>query len=173
MRIGESFMLEVGMTLITNLFGELDVPLKDGFAESFELSLENRKMETFLFIHEQTLNGDNADDIIYFLNQIPMLYSKAKQAILARKDSSDQIRYYIDEQIETIETLYKVFNVDSNDEITDEMIIKQLVLSGIGISLNQDGRLDWNIDFTIAPEYTDELLVVYFDDKLVVSLIES
>jgi len=164
-------MLDIGMTLATNLFGELDVVLKDGFSESFELSFENRKMETFLFIHEQTLSGDNADAIIDFLNQIPMLYNKAKNAILARKDDSKLIRYFIDEEVENIDTLHEIFNVESNDDITNEMFIKQPELSGIGINRNQDSELDWHIDLTIAPEYTDELLVVYFDSELEVTSI--
>ena len=154
------------MKLATELFGVLEVEIDDGFSGTFELTVEKRKMIPFLFIHEETIGDDNAGAITAFLNQIPALYKEAKRVVLAKIDDSELIRYFVDEELENIDELHEIFNVATNADITDDMFIKQLELSGVGVLLNENGELNYHLDLTISKEHTDELLVVYFDTAL-------
>ena len=164
-------MLSKEIKLSTALFGALTVVPEEGMYQRFELNIKNRVMNVSLFIHERALNGENKAEIERFLNEIPNLYDKIKAATFEEKDSSPIIRYYLDEELEIIENLHEIFEVASNDEITDEMLINQLKIAGIGVYIDEKGDLNLNIDLTVERSYSDELLVFYFNEQLDISLI--
>lgn len=154
----------IGVTLPT-ILGELSFLIDEDFSDFFEITLDDREIEIFLLIHENSVDSDNVRIIIDFINNIPKFYAEAKEAVQLCKDSG-LIRTFIDDEINNIKALHQILAVESNCKISDEMFIKGLELRGVGIKGYQEGELDLSLDLSIAPEYTDELLVVYFDEHL-------
>lgn len=63
------------------------------------------------------------------------------------------------------EEVLEVTECDAIENVTKEILIDKLVLSGVWFSENANNELDLTFDFKLLPEVSDELLVVRFDNK--------
>ncbi|GAB0167905.1 DUF2004 domain-containing protein [Lysinibacillus sp. CTST325] len=156
----------------TTLFGELDVPVDKGLFEDFTITLAGKEIETSLDIFEGFLNGDNQAIVQKFLEHIPEMYQKAKSTLLANCHNDTVITYFIqyvteviDEDEEYEKYLLETLSMVTVEEITNEALIDVLQPRCIRISANQQHHLDCVFDFSLDVNYSDQLLVVYFDEN--------
>ena len=149
----------------TDLFGEIEVSQTDGLTEDYEIVLGGKNMTINLQIFENIVSDNTLKTVENMLNQIPQMYEKGKNAILDGIDSDDTIKSFIDFYLDAADDYYEIFDVDSSDEITSAMIAEKLEPRNIFIATTKDNMIDCNFDFSLPEEYTDQLLVIRFDDN--------
>jgi|GEM_PF-2124330 len=159
--------------LETKLFGEIEVSQKEIYNpgdypiahyESYELVLNEKEKIVDLHIFN-VLTNDNIKTIEDMLNNVPQMYEEGKKAIFNGKDSNELIKYYVYFHIEELDEIHELFDVDSNDKISFEMFVEKLDLRAIAINVDKENGIDCTLDFSLQKEYSDELLVVSFNDK--------
>lgn len=153
--------------LETALFGVLRFPVKEGLFETVPLPLRGKSRMVDLYIREDLARPALWKDIEAVLNSVPELYGKARTRIEADRESSQVIRSFIRDQVEEMDeaALFGALGVQRREEITPERFIDALEPRGITLAPAKDGGIDCAFDFSLAPEITDELLVVRFDQK--------
>ncbi|MDM5248414.1 DUF2004 domain-containing protein [Lysinibacillus sp. G4S2] len=156
----------------TSLFGELDVPVDKGLFKNFTITLAGKEIETSLDIFDGILNDDNQAIVQKFLEHIPEMYQKAKSTLFANCHTDSVIAYFIQYVTEVIDEdedyqkyLLETLSMVAVEEITNEALIDVLEPRCIRISANQLHQLDCVFDFSLDENYSDELLVVYFDEN--------
>lgn len=79
---------------------------------------------------------------------------------------NDTIINYFEFHIEELtEDVLEVSECGAIENITNEILVDKLVLSGAWFSENANNELDLTFDFKLLPEVSDELLVVRFNTK--------
>lgn len=149
----------------TTLFGKLEVPADEGIFEEYEITLEGKNLTLDLYVEEDFLNEENAVTVSGLLEHIPQMYRKGREVIAERKESNGRIQFFIQDQMENLETLTEIFDVETTAEITTEMFIEKLEPRLIRIGLNSKSMVDCAFDFSLPVEHSDELLVVSFDPQ--------
>jgi hypothetical protein len=158
--------------ITTTLLGELTVPIEEGLFEDYTLPLGGKEVTFNMFIFENFLNEETAKITALFIDSIPLMYDKARKEITARAADSELIDYFFREGVaETKDEDYEDYllelcQVDSREEITKEMFLAVLELRGLHIWQNKDGEVRSTLDFSLDEEYTDELLVISFNQAL-------
>ena len=159
--------------LETTLFGELEVfqeavctDQADAIVHygNYKLVFDGNEKIVDLCIFN-VLTNERIKAIEDMLDNVPKLYEKGKKAILSGKDSNELIKYFIEFHIEELDEIHKIFGVDSNDEISSAMFIEKLLPRAVAINVDQDNMIDCTLDFSLPKEYTDELLVVRFNNQ--------
>ena len=154
-------------TLDTTLFGEIEITQSNGLFEDFDIILGGKSMTVTLNIVEDVAT-DNAMKIVEdMLNNIPIMYEKGKKVILDGKDSNALIESFISLYFShyDIGSYLDFFGVDSKNGVTTTMIAERLEPRTISIGNDKDSMIDCTFDFSLPPEYTDQLLVIRFDEK--------
>ena len=155
------------IVLNTKTFGELAISAQEGLFEYYTLSLGGKDVKFHLFIFEGFLNDDTVKTVERFLDNFSVLYDRARAYITEQSDDSDVDYFYragLDETDE--EYLLNLFGVSGTEKITKEMYLAALELRGSHIWQNDKGAVGCVLDFSLDEEYTDELLVVSFNDAL-------
>jgi hypothetical protein len=156
------------LQITTTLLGELTVPVEEGLFEDYTLPLGGKEVTFNMFIFENFLNEETAKITAMFIDSIPLMYDKARKEITARAADSELIDCFFREGVaETNEDyLLELCQADSREEITKEMFLAALELRGLHIWQNKDGEVRSVLDFSLDEEYTDELLVISFNQAL-------
>ncbi|MCL2023092.1 MAG: DUF2004 domain-containing protein [Oscillospiraceae bacterium] len=151
--------------LSTTLFGEIIVPYEEGVFQDCTLTLDEKETTFNLYLMEKSITDTLTKTVVKFLDNLPLLYQKAKAAVLSSTDS-ELLSYFTEFHLEELaDELLPLFSVDSADEITKEMFLSALKLRGVRIGLNNQNELDCVLDLCLDEEITDELLVIYFDTQ--------
>jgi internalin A len=129
-------------------------------APSHEFIKEPKRPEMDIFIDG---NKKVAEKV---LDNLPALYEKGKTALFNSIDSNELIKNYIHFHIAELDELHEFFGVDSNAQITAEMFIEKLAPKAIAISTDNENIIDCSLDFSLSEDFTDELLVVRFNNRL-------
>ncbi len=156
----------------TDMFGELNISIAEGLFEEYTITLDNKKLHITLDIFDYTVTVDNLTVIEYFLNNVPEMYQISREEIIKNKDTNEVIRFFLESELECIneDALLKIFQVDSIKQINTELLIEKLELTHIFMSpynsLDSGDVIECTFDFCLDKEYTDELLVMRFNEKL-------
>jgi len=155
----------------TTLFGEIEVPIKDGLFETFTITLGDKEMCTMLYIGEEFLDDETLCITENFIEHIPEMYNKARTTLFACCHENKLVSYFIDSGLEETDRDYLIdaFGVDSVSDITREEFIDKLSVRCIRIGPDKENKIDCVFDFSLEEEYTDELLVVFFDDAYTIT----
>lgn len=152
----------------TKLLGTLTYDTEDGLTmgdRDAAFQLGEQKITIDLDIHEGITLLEDYQSIATLVEQFPKLYTEAKAYLLAQlAEENETIDYYFEFHLEelTEETL-ACLNVESIDQVTNPLLIENLILTGAWFSLDKNNGLDLTFDFKLVPEDSDELLVVRFD----------
>ena len=152
-------------TLETKLFGEIEVTQSDGLIADFDIVLGGKDMSVNFQVFEDVANDDTIEIIENMLDNIPLMYEKGKEIILTEKESNAIIKSFIEDYFDDIDEYAELFDVNSSNEITTTMIAKNLEPRSIFITNDNDDMIDCIFDFSLSEEYTDQLLVISFNDK--------
>ena len=152
-------------TLNTKLFGEIEITQSDGLVDDFEIILGGKDMTITLNIFEDVATDITIKTIENMLANVPLMYEKGKNTILDGKETNGFIKFFIEQYLDDIDEFVEIFDIDSSDEITAAMIAEKLEPRGIVITNDNDGMIDCTFDFSLPEEYTDQLLVIHFNDK--------
>ncbi|MGY3777725.1 DUF2004 domain-containing protein [Isobaculum melis] len=152
----------------TKLLGTLTYDTEEGLAmdkrdATFQLGGQDITID--LDMHEGITLLEDYQSIAMLVEQFPKLYAEAKTYLLAQMaEENGTIEYYFEFHLEelTEETLAHL-KVDSVDQVTNQLLIENLILSGAWFSLDKNNGLELTFDFKLVPEFSDELLVVRFD----------
>lgn len=151
----------------TTLLGALTVPYNDGLYEEYTAVFGEKKITFNLYIMEQSVTPERMETAAKFVNNLPQMYQKGKEAIAANAES-EVVSFFVQDQLENIEeqALLPALPVDSLDEVTTEMFLGLLELRSARIGLNAQNELDCVLDYSLDEEISDELLVLYFNTQL-------
>ncbi|EMX4399179.1 DUF2004 domain-containing protein [Listeria innocua] len=153
-------------TLTTKLLGTLSYTLENGTTMDAVIPLDGKEVKIDYSIFEKLTSEDYFKDIVTLTDQIPELYLKAKETILEQFDGNDTLTIYFDFHTDELpEEVLEVTECDAIENVTKEILIDKLVLSGVWFSENANNELDLTFDFKLLPEVSDELLVVRFNNK--------
>jgi hypothetical protein len=160
-------MTAAAMKLSTRLLGELTVPVAEGLFENFTLPLGGKNVAFDLYIFENFLNERTAEIVARCIDGIPLMYDKAR-AEISERANGDLVDGFVREGIGEMDEDYLLglFKVDSREEIARESFLAALELRGLHIWQDREGEVGCVLDFSLDKEYTDELLVVSFDQAL-------
>ena len=132
-------------TIDTKLFGEIEIAQPEGLVEDFNITLGGKDMIIDFQVFEDVANDSTIKTIENMLDNIPLMYEKGKKAIIDGMDSNAVIKGFID------------------DYFYDDDI--DVYLDFFGADSGEDGTIDCTFDFSLPEEYTDQLLVICFNDK--------
>ena len=149
----------------TTLFGKINIPADEGLFEDFSIELGGKEMSVNLYVVEDFLNESNLERVKSVMEQIPKMYETARKYISDNMNSNGFIKYFIECHIEELEGLEELFDVSSARDITPEMFINRLEPRAIRISNDKETFLDCIFDFSLPEDYSDELLVVSFNEQ--------
>ena len=153
-------------TINTKLFGKIKADTEDGMCEYYDITLGGRDMNTSLMIFEDTLNDDTLKIVSDLIEHVPEMYEKGKSELMKKRDSDATVKFFIEWHLDELqEEVLEIFDVSSVKEITSDLFIDELYLRNITIAETKDGWIDCTMDFSLPDEYSDELLVVRFDEK--------
>ena len=154
-------------TLDTKLFGEIGIMQPEGLVEDFNITLGGKDMIINFQVFENVANDSTIKTIENMLDNIPLMYEKGKKAIIDGMDSNAVIKGFIDDYFydDDIDVYLDFFGVDSGEDVTAVMVAERLEPRTIVIANDKDGTIDCTFDFSLPEEYTDQLLVIRFNDK--------
>ena len=158
----------------TDLFGKLEIPVKEGLMEDYTIDIDGKAINTTLYILENFIDSENVRIVKHFLENIVKMYETAKEEILENRDTDETIRFFIDNERDNMdeENLSQIFQTDSTDNVTDERFVEKLEPRLIRIAPNDDtGHIECSFDLSLGEEYSDELLVVSFNQQLSVDYV--
>lgn len=149
----------------TKLFGELPYDTEKGLTMDATVLLDEVEVAIDFDIFEDITLQEDYQSIASLTDQIPALYQKAKTFLLQQfAEGNATIDYYFEFHLEELtEDVLTKFKVENVEKLTNDILIKGLVLSEVWFSCNIENELDLTFDFRLIPEYSDELLVVRFD----------
>lgn len=153
----------------TDLLGEIELSKDDGIYEDLDIIIDSEKRTISFFVHENFLDDNNIKIVENYIHHIPEMHKKAKTAISEGKYSNGMICNFIESNIDDIEGLDwtdEFFSITSNDKISIDMVAEKLEIRGICIYPDKEKDIiSCYFDFSLPEEYTDELLVFYFDEQ--------
>ena len=151
--------------LKTKLLGEIEISAESGLYKHFNLTLTNQAMNTTIDIAEENVINDDTIELIQsIIDSLPTMYKISKQTILKQKNSNSLIQDFIKFHLDEIDTLHELFDINLNSKITEEMFIEKLSLRRFGIYRDaKENAIMCMLDMCISAEYSDELLVIYFN----------
>ncbi|WP_271004770.1 DUF2004 domain-containing protein [Listeria seeligeri] len=151
----------------TKLLGELAYDTEKGLSIDTTVLLDNQEIAIDFDIFENITLTEDYQNIARLTDQIPELYQKAKTELLRQfVEGNATIDYYFEFHLEELtEDVLAKLAVENVENIAKDSLIKGLVLSQVWFAQNDKNELDLTFDFRIIPEYSDELLVVRFDDE--------
>ncbi|MBC2266436.1 DUF2004 domain-containing protein [Listeria farberi] len=153
-------------TLTTKLLGTVPYSDEKGTMMDAVILLDGKEVTIDFNIFEKLTSEDYFKNIVTLTDQIPELYLRAKKTILAQFAVNDTIINYFEFHIEELtEDVLEVSECGAIENITNEILVDKLVLSGAWFSENANNELDLTFDFKLLPEVSDELLVVRFNTK--------
>jgi len=154
-------------TLDTKLFGKIEITQSDGLMEDFDIVLGDKDMAIHFQVFEDVANDSTIKTIEKMLDNIPLMYDKGKKAIIDGIDSNAIIKSFIDDYFhdDDIDEYLDFFDVDTGEEVTALMVGERLEPRAIVIANDKDGIIDCTFDFSLPEEYTNQLLVIRFNDK--------
>ncbi|EAE6383726.1 DUF2004 domain-containing protein [Listeria monocytogenes] len=153
-------------TLTTKLLGTLSYTQENGTTVDAVIPLDGKEVKINYSIFEKLTSEDYFKDIVTLTDQILELHVKAKETILEQFDENDTLTIYFEFHTDELpEEVLEVTECDAIENVTKEILIDKLVLSGVWFSENANNELDLTFDFKLLPEVSDELLVVRFDNK--------
>lgn len=151
----------------TKLLGELSYDTEKGLSLDTTVLLDNQEIAIDFDIFENITLPEDYQNIARLTDQISVLYQKVKTELLQQfVEGNAIIDYYFEFHLEELtEDVLAKFAVENVENIAKDDLIKGLVLSHVWFAQNDKNELNLTFDFNIIPEYSDELLVVRFDDK--------
>jgi hypothetical protein len=163
----------MAMNLSTQFLGELTVPVAEGLFADFTRPLGEKDVTFNLYVFENFLDEENAKITARYIDNIPLMYDRARAEINERAAGSELIDYFVQSGIDEMDEDYLLgfFEVGSREEITKEMFLAALELRGLHIWRDEEGEVGCVLDFSLDEEYTDELLVVRFNQVMDVTSI--
>ena len=153
--------------LDTKLFGEIEITESDGLIEDFDIVLADKEMTVHFQVFEDVANDSTIKTIKNILDNIPLMYEKGKKAIIDGMDSNAIVESFIDDYFydDGIDVYLDIFDVDTTEKVTAIMVAERLEPRAIVIANDKDGMIDCTFDFSLPEEYSDQLLVIRFNDK--------
>jgi len=153
--------------LDTKLFGEIEITESDGLIEDFDIVLADKEMTVHFQVFEDVANDSTIKTIKNILDNIPLMYEKGKKAIIDGMDSNAIVESFIDDYFydNDIDVYLDIFDVDTTEKVTAIMVAERLEPRAIVIANDKDGMIDCTFDFSLPEEYSDQLLVIRFNDK--------
>lgn len=150
----------------TNLLGAFIYDTEEGVSLESKILLDNIEVTIDFDIFEAITSPKDYESIQRLTDQIPVLYKKAKAHLLQQAvEGNTTIDFYFEFHInELTEDVLAEFEVESIENITNENLIQGLKLSQVWFAQNENNELDLTFDFRLIPEYSDELLVIRFDE---------
>jgi len=158
-------------TIDTKLLGEIEVTQSYGIVEDFDITLGGKDMTIHFQIFEDVADDSTIETVEDIIDNIPLMYEKGKNAIIDGMESNAVIKDFIDEYFydDELDVYLDFFGVDSADKITALMLAEKLEPRAIVIAdvlvKGKDSMIDCSFDFALPEEYTDQLLVIRFNDK--------
>ncbi|EAF8226557.1 DUF2004 domain-containing protein [Listeria monocytogenes] len=153
-------------TLTTKLLGTLSYTQENGTTMDAVIPLDGKEVKINYSISENLTSEDYFKDIVTLTDQIPELYQKAKETILAQFDGNDTLTIYFEFHVDELpEDILEVTECETIENVTKEILVDKLVLSSVWFSETTNNNVDLTFDFKLLPEISDELLVVRFNDK--------
>ncbi|EAV9986971.1 DUF2004 domain-containing protein [Listeria monocytogenes] len=153
-------------TLTTKLLGTLSYTQENGTTMDAVIPLDGKEVKINYSIFENLTSEDYFKDIVTLTDQIPELYQKAKETILAQFDGNDTLTIYFEFHVDELpEDILEVTECETIENVTKEILVDKLVLSSVWFSETTNNNVDLTFDFKLLPEISDELLVVRFNDK--------
>ncbi|EAG9322298.1 DUF2004 domain-containing protein [Listeria monocytogenes] len=153
-------------TLTTKLLGTLSYTQENGTTMDAVIPLDGKEVKINYNISEKLTSEDYFKDIVTLTDQIPELYQKAKETILAQFDENDTLTIYFEFHVDELpEDILEVTECETIENVTKEILVDKLVLSSVWFSETTNNNVDLTFDFKLLPEISDELLVVRFNDK--------
>ncbi|EHP6531347.1 DUF2004 domain-containing protein [Listeria monocytogenes] len=153
-------------TLTTKLLGTLSYTQENGTTMDAVIPLDGKEVKINYNISENLTSEDYFKDIVTLTDQIPELYQKAKETILAQFDGNDTLTIYFEFHVDELpEDILEVTECETIENVTKEILVDKLVLSSVWFSETTNNNVDLTFDFKLLPEISDELLVVRFNDK--------
>ncbi|MBC2254508.1 DNA-directed RNA polymerase [Listeria ivanovii] len=151
----------------TKLLGELTYDIEKGLLIDTMVVLDNKEIAIDFGVFENITLPEDYQNIARLTDQLPVLYQKAKTELLQQfTEGNATIDYYFEFHLEELtEDVLAKFALENLENITKDDLVKGLVLSQVWFAQNNKNELDLTFDFNIIPEYSDELLVVRFDNK--------
>ncbi|MGG0821745.1 DUF2004 domain-containing protein [Paenibacillus turicensis] len=151
----------------TSTLGTLEVPISQGLYKLCNFDLDGQKTSVVLHIFEDFLSTENINLVQNLIEQIDVMYHKAKKHITLFASSNETIQQYISFHIEELgDELLSLFNIDSMDQLTPELFINHLEPRTISVGPHANYDVDCVFDFSLPEDFTDELLVISFDPNL-------
>ena len=131
--------------------------------EEHDIIIGIKELTTMLYIEEESLNKDNIKDVIEMLDRVPEMYKKSRDIIL-KETENGTIDFFVEWHIDELD-LAELFGVKNNKEITREMFLNFLEPRTINLYADEDGDIISFFDFSLPEDYSDELLVIRFNNK--------
>jgi len=151
----------------TKLFGEVEISQSYGLVADYDIVLDGKDMTVHFQIFEDIVNDSTVKIIENMIENIPLMYEKGKKAIIDGMESNTIIKDFIGDYFydDDVDLYLDFFCVDSAEKVTALMVAQGLEPRAIMIADKQDGTIDCTFDFSLPEEYSDQLLVVRFNDK--------
>lgn len=159
------------ITLNTHSLGAITIENgNDSFFENKQITINGTKYDVSLFICENVITERHSAIIEGMINNIILMYPKAKQALLEQGHDNDTIKYFIDFHLNELPEYYPsllsdLFETNDKALISNANVIDKMQLRGFIIGKNEKNTYI-TLDFTLGRELSDELLVVEFDEKM-------
>lgn len=155
------------INITSKLFGNLSFANKDGLMKDFQININGKDLFTTLYIVEECISEDNINQAVQFLDHIPNMYETAKDFIMKNTNNHEVEAYFLESSMDEMDEddLIDILGIDDAEEISKDLIAQRLEPRTMRISSAKagDGKIDFNFDFSLPEEYTDELLVIYFN----------
>ncbi|EAG9321416.1 DUF2004 domain-containing protein [Listeria monocytogenes] len=153
-------------TLTSKLLGKLSYTQEKGTMTEVNIPLNAKEVTVDYNISENLTSEDYFKGIVTLTDQIPELYQKAKETILAQFDGNDTLTIYFEFHVDELpEDILEVTECETIENVTKEILVDKLVLSSVWFSETTNNNVDLTFDFKLLSEISDELLVVRFNDK--------
>lgn len=148
----------------SKLLGYLKINSEDGLFQTYTIDLFGKSHTFNLYIFEETINEANSHIVKSLIDNIQAMYERGKIELIKEVDS-EIVRYFIDFHKEELgPELLDLFNLNSLEDLSDEIFIRNLNLRMLAISENEEGKLEATMDFSLDENYSDELLVLRYNE---------
>jgi Protein of unknown function (DUF2004) len=156
------------MKIQTRIFGLIELDPVHSTFQRTEILVNGVSSICSLFIGEGLVDQpDVLARTFTWLEDLNALDQRVRRAFLEDRLTSTTgvVAGYISE-LEGLddEIIARLFKKTDLTAISTEAFISQLKLCGVGLHLEQSFGLTVNLDYSLNPEFTDELLVARFND---------
>lgn len=151
--------------ITSKLFGCLSFASEDGIMENFQIAINDKNLLIELYIMEDFITESNLNQVLLFLENIPNMYEMAKSFIASNIDDNEVESYFLESLMDGIDKddLINILDICTHKKITKSLVAQKLEPRAIRIAPGKAEDVDFNFDFSLPEEYSDELLVVYFN----------